>query len=114
MNQPSIRRIISMLAVAVLFGVCGCRTTQDQPASPAAAKGEVSTGYQPIQSELIYSVNYDASAQMLTVVLYEDGVYDYEAVPREVYDAFLKAKDRDQFYRDTLKAGYKGKKFSAE
>jgi len=102
-----------MLTFTVLFGVCGCRSTGGD-AGLSAGGGEVATGYQPIQSELIYSVNYDAAAGMLTVVLYEDGVYDFADVPKEVYDGLLKAADRDQYYRDTIKSGFKGKKFTME
>ncbi len=113
MRKQAMKWTLSVLTVAVLFGLCGCRTTGDQ-ASASAVKGEVRTGYQPIQSEQIYSVNYDAESQILTVVLYEDGVYDYEAVPPEVYEGLLKAKDRDQYYQNTVRGGYKGKKFTME
>ena len=111
MNLLSIRWTLLMLATAVLFGVCGCRSTGG---NAAAGGREVTTGYQPIQSELIYSVNYDSAAQMLTVVLYEDGVYDYADVPKEVYDGLVKASDRDQYYRDTIRTGFKGKKFTMD
>lgn len=113
MNLSSIRWTLFMLSIAVLFGVCGCRSTGGA-AAVSAGGGDVTTGYQPIQSELIYSVNYDAAASMLTVVLYEDGVYDYTDVPKDVYDGLLKASDRDQYYRETIKSGFKGKKFTME
>ena len=111
MKKPCIQRIPMVGVFILLLGVCGCRTTENQPAV-AASPGEAHTGYQPIQSKEIYSVNYDVAAQVLTVVLYEDGAYDYAAVPKEVYDGLLKAEDRDQYYRDVLVKGYQGKKFS--
>lgn len=111
MKKLYIQRIPMVCAFVFLLGVCGCRTTENQ-AAVSAGSGEAHTGYQPIQSKEIYSVNYDAAAQVLTVVLYEDGAYDYAAVPKEVYDGLLNAEDRDQYYRDVLMKGYQGKKFS--
>lgn len=112
MKQTSIRWFIPVLAAVAVFGLCGCGTPA--PSGSVAGGAEVTTGYQPIQSDLIYSVNYDAAGRLLTVVLYEDGVYDYADVPAEVYEGLLKAGDRDQYYSETIKKGYKGTKFTME
>ena len=124
--RMSLPRYLMLGAVASsLMVLSGCMTTEvksegaeksaDKPAATAKqGASDVATGYQPIQSELIYSVTFDQANSVMTMVLYEEGVFDYKDVPRSVYDAFLKAKDRDEFYRTKIQPTYKGEKFKME
>jgi hypothetical protein len=106
---------VCMLAFCVAILMGGCATSGssggDSGASAMGSAREVSTGYQPIQSDLIYSVNYDQAGQVLTVVLYEDGVYDYSGVPEPVYRGLLDADDKDAYYEKSIQKKFAGKKF---
>lgn len=110
---------IAGMAGLVLFAA-GCTTIQQSqqqaPAQPVEVVEEavVSTGYQPIQSDNIYSAKYDEATQVLTIVFFEDGVYDYEAVPKQAYDAFIQADDKDGYFEEEIKDMYTGTKFSMD
>jgi len=108
--------INSAILIAVSFiMLSGCTTaTSTQSSSTVSGGQEITTGYEPIQSELIYSINYDKAAKTLTVVLYDEGVYDFADVPDTVYDALLKADDHDTYYKEHIAKKYKGKKFIME
>lgn len=101
-----------VLVNALLFS--GCTTTTSTNAAAPSGSQEIATGYKPIQSELIYSVNYDEPTQTLTVVLYDEGVYDYENVPAAQYEALLKADDHDAYYKSNIAKKFKGKKFAMD
>lgn len=102
-----------------LLVLTGCTTTQpvaqqQQKQQGAASEEVVATGYQPIQSELIYSAKYDEPSNVLTIVFFEDGVYDFEDVPADVYAAFIQSEDRDVYFTENIKPSFTGKKFSMD
>ena len=112
---------IVILGAALVM--CGCETTgkkapskvvASSPSASAPVQKEVSTGYQPIQSELIYSVNYEPDTKMMTVILYDEGAVDYAGVPAEIYAAFLAADDHDAYFTNKVQKKYKGTKFVKE
>ena len=79
--------------------------TASVPTSPAGR-------FQRVDSDVIYSVKYDEPGQVLTVVLVGGDVFDYQGVPKEVYEGLLAAKSKGAFFNENIKPKFEGKKFS--
>ncbi|MBP7828299.1 MAG: KTSC domain-containing protein [Kiritimatiellae bacterium] len=66
---------------------------------------------QDVESTLVQAVGYDAATQTLTVKLVTDGsVYEYFGVPQEVYDQFMAAESKGNFFAKNIKNVYKFQK----
>ena len=66
---------------------------------------------QDVESTLIQQVGYDAATQTLTVKLVTDGsVYEYLGVPQAVYDQFMAAESKGNFFTKNIKNVYKFQK----
>lgn len=66
---------------------------------------------QDVESTLVQAVGYDSATQTLTVKLVTDGsVYEYFGVPQEVYDQFLAAESKGNFFAKNIKNVYKFQK----
>ncbi|MBU1693906.1 MAG: KTSC domain-containing protein [Verrucomicrobia bacterium] len=66
---------------------------------------------QDVESTLVQQVGYDPATQTLTVKLVTDGsVYEYFGVPQEVYDQFMAAESKGNFFSKNIKNVYKFQK----
>jgi hypothetical protein len=66
---------------------------------------------QDVESTLVQQVGYDPATQTLTVKLVTDGsVYEYFGVPQEVYDQFMAAESKGNFFTKNIKNVYKFQK----
>lgn len=69
------------------------------------------TALQDVESTLVQQVGYDPATQTLTVKLVTDGsVYEYFGVPQEVYDQFMAAESKGNFFTKNIKNVYKFQK----
>jgi hypothetical protein len=66
-----------------------------------------STGFQRIESELIFSVMYYPNTEVLSVLLNEEGGRDFENVTEESYKALMNAADKDEFFRKNIQKKFK-------
>ncbi|MDF2813174.1 MAG: hypothetical protein K0S56_4205 [Microvirga sp.] len=57
-------------------------------------------------SSAIQRIEYDAGARKLHVVFHETGAYTYYVVPRSVYEAFLNAPSKGQFFNERIRDRY--------
>ena len=79
-----------------------------QEAAPAVA---AAPALQDVESTLVEQVGYDPATQTLTVKLVTDGsVYEYFGVPQEVYDQFMAAESKGNFFAKNIKNVYKFQK----
>lgn len=60
----------------------------------------------PIASDMMSSVGYDALAAVLEVEFRNGSVYEYKAVPREEYEALLRATSKGQFFNARLRKAF--------
>lgn len=86
-------------AILALFTACAHRP-------PVEESEPAETGFTPIRSTQIFSANYFEADETLTVVLRSGEVFDYQKVPRALYEQFLAAEDKDAFYRDHLRGRF--------
>lgn len=61
----------------------------------------------PVSSSSIRDVGYDAAARRLEVGFRAGGVYEYDAVPPEVHDAFLAASSKGRFFQGRIRDRYR-------
>jgi hypothetical protein len=106
--------MIKSCALALTLGIgmlwaAGCGKTTSPGSMPADTDSP--GGYQKINSDAIYSVKYDEPIQTLTVVTFEEGVFDYEGVPKKVFEGFMAADDKDGFWQQKIKDKFKAIKF---
>lgn len=94
-------KIVQVMVLSLVFAalVAGCGQTM----APA-------TGYQTIETDEIYSVKYNPDTQLLTVVMYEQGVFDFAGIPQDVYDKFMAAPEKDAFFEEQIQARFEGSK----
>ena len=59
-----------------------------------------------VDSSSISSVGYDETAHLLEVKFNNGRTYDYENVPREVYDAFMAADSHGRFFNHVIRNGF--------
>lgn len=59
-----------------------------------------------VESSMIAAIAYDEAAGELYITFHESGTYTYFEVPKRVYDAFLKARSKGQFFNDRIKDEY--------
>jgi hypothetical protein len=57
-------------------------------------------------STAIRFISYDEGSQRLSVTFVTGRLYLYERVPREVYDAFLRAPSRGSFFNSEIRDRY--------
>lgn len=58
---------------------------------------------QQVQSTTIRSVGYDPGSQTLEVEFHHGGTYQYETVPREIYEGLLLASSKGIYFRLHIK-----------
>jgi hypothetical protein len=56
-----------------------------------------------VSSSNIVSVGYDAASETLEIEFMNGSVYQYYNVPQSVYDAFIAAPSRGQFFSYQIK-----------
>ncbi|XVX21462.1 KTSC domain-containing protein [Actinomycetota bacterium] len=54
---------------------------------------------QVVESQIIHSVGYDADSMVLEVQFRNGWVYRYEAVPRDVFQAFMSAPSHGKYLK---------------
>ena len=59
-------------------------------------------GFQP-KSTNISSVNYDDERRVLTVSFQDGGSYEYDNVPRELYEQFSRASSAGRFFGQAVR-----------
>ena len=60
-----------------------------------------------VESSAIRRIGYSEAAQELRVVFAETGSYTYLAVPKHIYDAFLRAPSKGQFFNAHIRDRYR-------
>lgn len=102
------RYLIAGLLVAGLMLVGVSCKSMCCPKKAAAAEP---TGLEKVDSSLIDSVGYDASAQALTVVFATTKeTYIYKNVPEKVYKSMMKADSKGAYFTKNIKNKYEFEK----
>lgn len=61
----------------------------------------------PVASSNLASVGYDAASSTLEIEFHKSGVYQYFAVPQDVYDSLMAAGSKGTYFDQSIKkAGY--------
>lgn len=60
----------------------------------------------PVSSSSISSVGYDSSSSVLEVEFANGSVYQYFGVPQNVFDDFMNASSKGQFFNFNIKDRY--------
>ena len=61
----------------------------------------------PVQSSNLASVGYDATSSTLEIEFHSGGIYQYDGVPKEIYDGLLSADSKGKYFHRNIKnAGY--------
>lgn len=61
----------------------------------------------PIESSLILAIGYDKGTQVLEVVLRNELSYEYDGVPPEVYEMFMRAESKGRFFVENVRDVYR-------
>ena len=61
---------------------------------------------QPLSSHLLASAGYDPETQILEVEFSRGGIYEYEGVQPEIYQAFLAAPSHGSYLLSEIKGRY--------
>ncbi|MDP2946641.1 MAG: KTSC domain-containing protein [Nanoarchaeota archaeon] len=61
---------------------------------------------QLVDSSNIGSIGYDEPNEILEIEFKSGGVYQYWSVPKQVYESFMGAYSKGQFFRDNIKENY--------
>lgn len=72
----------------------------------AAMDRAVFTPRVPVTSGNIVSVGFDAALQVLLVEFRHGGIYQFRDVPQAVYDAFLSAQSKGQYFHRAVRGKY--------
>jgi len=64
-------------------------------------------------SKVIAMFAYDLDAQRLVIHFRSGGVYEYQAVPRAVFDDFRAAASKGQFFRSAIRDRFTTRRLSA-
>ena len=59
-----------------------------------------------VESSMIRRIEYDEPARELDITFTSRKTYTYADVPKEVYERFLKAPSKGQFFNDCIKDEY--------
>ena len=62
---------------------------------------------QPVISSSLRSVGYDAATETLEIEFRSGGVYRYYGVPREVYEALMKAPSLGSYFQAYIRDEYR-------
>jgi hypothetical protein len=60
-----------------------------------------------VSSTNIRSIGYDEGSQTLEVEFTSGGIYDYAAVPKNVYQRFMAAPSKGRFFDSSVKDKYR-------
>ena len=60
----------------------------------------------PVDSSAITSVGYDPAREMLELEFSSGNVYRYFGVPEEIYEDFLQARSKGQFFGTFIRGQY--------
>jgi KTSC domain len=61
---------------------------------------------QPVSSSSIHSVGYDPESRILEIEFHSDGVYQYEDVGQDIYNALLAAPSKGQYFAERIRDHY--------
>jgi hypothetical protein len=61
----------------------------------------------PVQSSSIAAIGYDDASETLDVEFVTGAVYRYRAVPRSIYEQFLTAPSKGQFFAYEIRPVYR-------
>jgi hypothetical protein len=62
--------------------------------------------WQPVASTHIAQVGYEDDSRVLGIRFQDGGVYEYQNVPVELVESFLKAPSKGHFFRDRIKGQF--------
>ena len=81
------------------FGYINSRTLplQTRPAQYQTMNTKPVIETVPVDSTMLQAVAYDAETQCLTLTFHTGAVYEYEGVPKRVYDELLIADSKGQY-----------------
>jgi hypothetical protein len=77
------------------------------PLSAATTYGIESGTMDSVQSSVIRDYDYDPSAAVLSITFVGGKTYAYGRVPQDVFDAFLAADSRGQFFNRHIRDQYR-------
>lgn len=60
----------------------------------------------PVQSSNVSAIGYDPVTKTLRVTFLSGGIYDYEGVAEEIFQAFLHAESKGRYFRTNIKGHY--------
>ncbi|HEY9512597.1 MAG TPA: KTSC domain-containing protein [Rhodanobacter sp.] len=60
----------------------------------------------PVVSTAVRTVGYDKARAVLQVEVIDRSVYDYAGVPHHVYEMFMNAASKGQYYNGVIKPNY--------
>jgi hypothetical protein len=92
---------VSILLTGAVFFMSGCGKTTSPETS----------GFKRIDSDTIYSVRYDESAKLLTVITARGIGHEFKNVPQETYDAFMAADAKDDYFQKSIQGSFESTSF---
>lgn len=60
---------------------------------------------QPVASEVIAAIGYEADHGLLVINFHNGSVYEYYMVPRATFEAFADASSKGTFFRERIQEG---------
>ncbi len=59
-----------------------------------------------VESNMIHAIGYDPETQILEIIFNEGSIYQYGDVPPQVYEAFMRAESKGNFFIEHIRTGY--------
>ncbi|NCC51993.1 MAG: KTSC domain-containing protein [Spartobacteria bacterium] len=90
-----------LILVVCVTGLCGCATSQGGSADVGGSSS--GSGFIRVESDTIFSVMYSENLEDLMIIDTRSNGFEYKGVPKEVYDGFMAADDKDAYYLENIK-----------
>jgi hypothetical protein len=101
MNASRHIRPLAGALTATLLVATGCAT------APDTRRAAADTGFQRLDTELVYSARYFPEHKTLSILFQAEGGRDYADVPETVYREWLDAKSKDEYFRKNISKKFK-------
>jgi hypothetical protein len=56
-----------------------------------------------VESDVIHAIGYDADTDVLEIIFNNGSIYQYRAVPREVYEELMRAGSKGKYFQENVR-----------